>query len=85
MKPKEPLTPEQRKDLQTRFRAWWWPNEVDEIIEEALNHRAAARCVSEYLYLRNWLRRDSQRLRPTHPDEVPRTRPGTNYDSWLRR
>ena len=78
----ERLTPEQRADLHSRFRAWWWPHEADEIIEEALNHSAARKCKSQYLYLRNWLRRDSERRRPVAPQAIARNRPGTNYGTW---
>lgn len=52
----EPMTPEQRQKLATDFGRFF--PDLDERIEEALNHVSRKKAASEYLYVRSWLRRD---------------------------
>lgn len=51
------------ENLVVAFSDVWSQQEVDERLEEALNHKAAKKYTNLYLYCRNWLRRDAQVLR----------------------
>lgn len=55
---REMLTDEQRQRLRDDFPGL---ARIDERIEEALSHVAAKKVASEYLYLRNWLRKDAEK------------------------
>ena len=51
------LTPSERQTLVEEFADL---GDVAERIDAALNHRAVDKCKNEYLYVRNWLRRERQ-------------------------
>lgn len=74
-----PLTEEQRAKLVADFRDL---SDVAERIDLALSHRAAAKSASQYLYVRNWLRNDRERMaskggqRRANPVSQPQLGPG---------
>ena len=51
------LTPSERQTLVDEFADL---GDVGDRIDAALNHRAVDKCKNEYLYVRNWLRRERQ-------------------------
>ena len=51
------LTPSERQTLVEEFADL---GDVGDRIDAALNHRAVDKCKNEYLYVRNWLRRERQ-------------------------
>ena len=58
--PPLPLTDDERAKLHARFdQRFPRPDAVDEIIEEALNHPARLDKVTEYAYVRGWIRREA--------------------------
>lgn len=58
--PPLPLTDDERVKLHARFDGRFpSPTAVDEIIEEALNHPARLGKVTEYAYVRGWIRREA--------------------------
>lgn len=57
-RPHEKLSEEQFQQLCDDFPEL---TDLPQRVEEALNHAAAKKAASEYLYLRNWLRKDAER------------------------
>ena len=66
------MTPEQRQKLATDFGRVF--PDLEERIEEALNHVARKKNESEYLYVRGWLRRSAEEHRDPGKAERPRFR-----------
>ena len=62
--------------------------EIEDIVEEALAHKAAKKYSSTYLYLRNWLRKDAEKRRernkPRHLGNYapPSNRDVSKYAEW---
>lgn len=78
--PPKPLDAEEREKLYADFAYVFTPREIDERIEEAMNHRAVRKVEkSIYLYCRNWIRTAATRERP---DMRPHVRDVSEYFKW---
>ena len=67
--PPKPLDAQERENLYADFAYVFTPHEIDDRIAEALDHKAVLKHRSEYLYCRNWLRRDAEKLGTRPPPE----------------
>lgn len=82
-----PLTGSQRAKLYETFADRWSIAEIDERIDEALNHQAVRKVAAEYPYVRSWLRRDATENAPTvmrnggpHGTPIRQLRPGESLE-----
>ena len=67
--PPKPLDDDERQKLCEDFAYAFSQKEITDRIEEALDHKAVLKHRSEYLYCRNWLRRDAEKLGTRPPPE----------------
>ena len=80
MAPK-PLDDNERDRLYKDFSYVFTRKEIDQRIEEALNHKAARNVIkSIYLYCRNWIRKDAEKTRPRA--RPPEDRDVSKYLEW---
>lgn len=61
----------------------WTVDELQERIEEAVNHTASKKAVSLYLYVRGWLRRDAEKLPKPYGGQVG-DRDMSKFAPWAR-